>query len=165
GCVVRGRDRRQPRLDAMHTRLGQGLGDPHLVIPREDDAGLLLAVPQRDVVDLHRRGEMDGLQHLGEVVPGTREPLRGLPGLVCHPASPRLTRRGVASYTILSMESEAARAAAGRPESEARESKGEDGMLRHVAMFKWKEGVTDDQKTAARDALAALKQQVPSVVE
>jgi quinol monooxygenase YgiN len=63
------------------------------------------------------------------------------------------------------MESEAARAAGGRPESEARESKGEDGMLRHVAMFKWKEGVTDDQKTAARDALAALKQQVPSVVE
>jgi quinol monooxygenase YgiN len=49
--------------------------------------------------------------------------------------------------------------------SKARESKGEDGMLRHVAMFKWKEGVTDDQKTAARDALAALKQQVPSVVE
>lgn len=63
------------------------------------------------------------------------------------------------------MESGAARAAAGRPESKARESKGEDGMLRHVAMFKWKEGVTDDQKKAARDALAALKQQVPSVVE
>jgi quinol monooxygenase YgiN len=63
------------------------------------------------------------------------------------------------------MESEAARAVAGRPESEARESKGEVGMLRHVAMFKWKEGVSDDQKKAARDALAALKQQVPSVVE
>ena len=38
-------------------------------------------------------------------------------------------------------------------------------MLRHVAMFKWKEGVTDEQKVAARDALAALKEQVPSVVE
>jgi hypothetical protein len=38
-------------------------------------------------------------------------------------------------------------------------------MLRHVAMFRWKDGVTDDQKTAARDALAALKQEVPSVVE
>jgi hypothetical protein len=38
-------------------------------------------------------------------------------------------------------------------------------MLRHVAMFKWKDGVTDEQKVAARDALAALKTEVPSVVE
>jgi hypothetical protein len=38
-------------------------------------------------------------------------------------------------------------------------------MLRHVAMFKWKEGVTDEQKVAARDALAALKHQVPEVIE
>jgi quinol monooxygenase YgiN len=38
-------------------------------------------------------------------------------------------------------------------------------MLRHVAMFKWQDDVTDDQKQAARDALAALKEQVPSVVE
>jgi quinol monooxygenase YgiN len=38
-------------------------------------------------------------------------------------------------------------------------------MLRHVAMFKWKDGVSDEQKQAARDALAALKGQVPSVVE
>jgi hypothetical protein len=60
-------------------------------------------------------------------------------------------------------------AASGRGATEpgigARESKGEDGMLRHVAMFKWKEGVTDDQKKAARDALANLKETVPSVVE
>ena len=38
-------------------------------------------------------------------------------------------------------------------------------MLRHVAMFKWREDTTEDQKVAARDALAALKKQVPSVVE
>jgi hypothetical protein len=38
-------------------------------------------------------------------------------------------------------------------------------MIRHVAMFKWKDGVGEDQKRAARDALAALKHQVPSVVE
>jgi quinol monooxygenase YgiN len=38
-------------------------------------------------------------------------------------------------------------------------------MLRHVAMFRWKDGVSDEQKQAARDALAALKQEVPSVVE
>lgn len=38
-------------------------------------------------------------------------------------------------------------------------------MLRHVAMFRWREGISDEQKVAARDALAALKQQVPSVVE
>jgi quinol monooxygenase YgiN len=38
-------------------------------------------------------------------------------------------------------------------------------MLRHVAMFRWKDGVSDEQKQAARGALAALKQEVPSVVE
>lgn len=38
-------------------------------------------------------------------------------------------------------------------------------MLRHVAMFKWREDTTQEQKVAARDALAALKKQVPSVVE
>ena len=38
-------------------------------------------------------------------------------------------------------------------------------MLRHVAMFRWKDKTTDEQKQAARDALAALKEQVPSVVE
>ena len=36
-------------------------------------------------------------------------------------------------------------------------------MLRHVAMFKWQEGVTDEQKAASRDALAALEGQVPSL--
>ena len=38
-------------------------------------------------------------------------------------------------------------------------------MIRHVAMFRWKDGIEEDRKRAARDALAALKQQVPSVVE
>jgi hypothetical protein len=32
-------------------------------------------------------------------------------------------------------------------------------------MFKWREGISEEQQVAARDALAALKQQVPSVVE
>ena len=40
-----------------------------------------------------------------------------------------------------------------------------DRMLRHVAMFKWRDETTDEQKAAARDALAALKESVPSVVE
>lgn len=38
-------------------------------------------------------------------------------------------------------------------------------VLRHVAMFKWRDGVSEEQKVTARDALAALKEQVPSVVE
>lgn len=38
-------------------------------------------------------------------------------------------------------------------------------MLRHVAMFKFKEDATDDQKVAARDALANLKGVVPSLLE
>ena len=36
-------------------------------------------------------------------------------------------------------------------------------MLRHVAMFKFKEGATQEQKDAARDALLALQGQVPSL--
>ena len=38
-------------------------------------------------------------------------------------------------------------------------------MLRHVAMFRFKEGASDEEKLAARHALAALKHEVPSVIE
>ena len=38
-------------------------------------------------------------------------------------------------------------------------------MIRHVAMFKWREEAGEDQRVAARDALAALKESVPSVAE
>jgi Stress responsive A/B Barrel Domain len=38
-------------------------------------------------------------------------------------------------------------------------------MLRHVAMFKFREGVTQEQKLASRDALADLKGTVPSLRE
>lgn len=38
-------------------------------------------------------------------------------------------------------------------------------MIRHVAMFKWREGVSDEQKVAARDSLANLNGVVPSIVE
>ncbi len=36
-------------------------------------------------------------------------------------------------------------------------------MLRHSAMFRWREDATDEQKRAARDALAALKDKVPTL--
>ena len=36
-------------------------------------------------------------------------------------------------------------------------------MLRHVAMFRFKEDATDEQKRAARDALANLTEKVPTV--
>jgi quinol monooxygenase YgiN len=36
-------------------------------------------------------------------------------------------------------------------------------MLRHAAMFRWKDDATEEQKRAARDALAALRSKVPSV--
>ena len=36
-------------------------------------------------------------------------------------------------------------------------------MLRHVAMFRFKEDSTDEQKRAARDALANLRNVVPTV--
>lgn len=38
-------------------------------------------------------------------------------------------------------------------------------MIRHVAMFRWKEGVSEDQKVAARDALANLKGTVPTIID
>lgn len=38
-------------------------------------------------------------------------------------------------------------------------------MIRHVAMFRWKDGVSDEQKVAARDALANLKGTVPTIIE
>jgi quinol monooxygenase YgiN len=36
-------------------------------------------------------------------------------------------------------------------------------MLRHIAMFKWKPETTQEQKDAARDALAALQGVVPTL--
>ncbi|MEO8424366.1 MAG: Dabb family protein [Actinomycetota bacterium] len=38
-------------------------------------------------------------------------------------------------------------------------------MLRHVAMFKFKESATQEQKDAARDALLALQGQVPTLLK
>jgi hypothetical protein len=38
-------------------------------------------------------------------------------------------------------------------------------MIRHVAMFRWKDDVSDEQKVAARDSLANLKGTVPTIVE
>jgi quinol monooxygenase YgiN len=38
-------------------------------------------------------------------------------------------------------------------------------VLRHVAMFKFKEGATQEQKDAARDALLALQGQVPTLLK
>jgi quinol monooxygenase YgiN len=40
----------------------------------------------------------------------------------------------------------------------------EYGLIRHVAMFKWREGVTDDEKVAARNSLAALQNEVPTIM-
>jgi hypothetical protein len=36
-------------------------------------------------------------------------------------------------------------------------------MLRHVAMFRWREDATDDQKRAARDAAAGMLGKVPTL--
>ncbi len=36
-------------------------------------------------------------------------------------------------------------------------------MLRHVALFRWKPGTTDEQVAAVKDALEALPAQVPTI--
>jgi hypothetical protein len=38
-------------------------------------------------------------------------------------------------------------------------------MVRHVVMFRWIEGVTDDQKAAVRHALAQLPDSVPEIID
>jgi len=38
-------------------------------------------------------------------------------------------------------------------------------VIRHVAMFKWKDGLAQEEKEAARDSLAALKGVVPTIID
>ena len=69
-------------LDAMDPGFGQRLGDPQLVVGGELDSGLLLAVAQRDIMNLEIGRQMENFGDLGQVVPGAGEPLVGLPRLV-----------------------------------------------------------------------------------
>src|ERR1019366_5692745 len=65
------------------------LGDADFLVLAQDDAGLLLAIAQRDVVDLDVLGELEVLGDFRRVVPFADEPVIGLPGCgICHPFIP-----------------------------------------------------------------------------
>ena len=78
------RDGRQSGLDPLHAGLGELLGDRDLLVGVELDARLLLAVAQRDVVELDLRGQRGSLERLGLEVPGADEVVVALPGGVRH---------------------------------------------------------------------------------
>ncbi len=59
GSGVARRNHGHAGFDAVHARFGQPFGDADLVVFGEDDAGLLLAVAQRNVVKLDLLGEME----------------------------------------------------------------------------------------------------------
>jgi hypothetical protein len=61
---------------------GQSFGDADLVVFREDDSGLLLAVSQRNVVKLDLLGEFKTAVHSRIEIPRAYEPLVCLPWLI-----------------------------------------------------------------------------------
>ncbi len=67
----------------MDAGLRECLGDADLVVGGEDHAGLLLAVAEGRVVEPDLGGEVELSSDLRIVVPGTREPLSGVPGFAC----------------------------------------------------------------------------------
>src|SRR5580704_14148260 len=72
------------REKAMISGLGQRFGAPDLVVFGEDDAGLLFAVAQRDVVKLDLLRKMELIAHGALKVPRADEPLICLPGFLRH---------------------------------------------------------------------------------
>ena len=66
----------------MDPGFGQLFGDRDLLVAPEDNSGLLFAIAQGDVMDTDLLWEVDGLKYLLIVVPGTGEPLVGLPSLL-----------------------------------------------------------------------------------
>ncbi len=73
-------DGRRARLDAVYTQLRQCLGDAHFIVFGEQDAHLLLPVPQRQVVDLDPIGKRERPGDFGQIVPGTDKPFFVVPG-------------------------------------------------------------------------------------
>jgi len=79
GCGVGWRDDRHAGLDAVHAGFRQTFGDADFVVHGHDDAGLLLAVAQRDVVHFDVLGELEILDHFLRVIPLADVPVVRLP--------------------------------------------------------------------------------------
>ena len=76
------------RLDALDSQRIELLGDGHFFLAPENHGGLLLAVAQRDVVQLDLRGKIKILLDLRQKTPGADKPFVRFPGLL-HMASAR----------------------------------------------------------------------------
>ena len=88
GVVVGRRHDRHAGFDAVDAGFGEALGDADLFVLGKNNAGLLLAVAQRYVVDLDIFRELKILRHLRRVIPFTNEPVVGFPGgWVGHPCN------------------------------------------------------------------------------
>ena len=81
GRLVLCRDRGHACLDAVDPQRIQLLRDRDLLLAAEHNGGLLLAVTQRDVVDLQIRTEGVLLLNFRQIRPRAAEPLVGFPGL------------------------------------------------------------------------------------
>ena len=82
GLVLLGH-RRHAGLDPVDAQRIELLRDRHFLLAAEDDGGLLLAVAQRDVMNLDLRREVVVLARLRQITPGADVPFVGLPGLHC----------------------------------------------------------------------------------
>ena len=87
GFGIGGGDGGHAGLYALHSRFAEHGGDADLVILGEYHSGLLLAISEGDVVDLHSTGEVPPFGHLREEVPRAHEPVVAFPGLL-HCSSP-----------------------------------------------------------------------------
>ena len=83
-----GRDDRHAGFDAVHAGFRQRLGDADLFVLGEDDAGLLFAVAQSDVMNLDVLRELEVLGDLRRIIPLADEPVVRFPRLICHSFTP-----------------------------------------------------------------------------
>jgi hypothetical protein len=63
----------------MYADLGQLFSDAYFIVLGEDNTGLLLAVPERDIVDPHLLRRVESLGHLRKIIPRADKPVIGLP--------------------------------------------------------------------------------------
>src|SRR5215469_1321729 len=80
GGGIAGRYNRHAGFNAVHARFSQTFGDANLVVHGEDHAGLLLAIAQRDIMELDLLGEMKLLANRLLKIPRAHKPFIGLPG-------------------------------------------------------------------------------------
>src|SRR5262245_49887917 len=75
-------DRRHSCLDPVYTQRIELPCNRHLLVAAEDDRGLLLAITQRNVMDLYVRRKVVVVPHLRQIAPGAHKPFVRFPGVL-----------------------------------------------------------------------------------